>query len=122
MSYEIIDNTPQMMEQFNRACEAALQAIGIEAVGHIRTQMDTGYHTPHGKPPHTAIRDTSALINEVHYEVEGDAVYVGNNIKYADYVHYGTSRLEGRPYINDAVSQNTNRYNEIIAEALGNAR
>lgn len=95
--------------------KAALTAMGTEAVGMIVDQMQTGYGAP--------IRRTGDLMRDVAYEVErsGDnTVDVGNTLEYGPYVHDGTSRMAGRPYIRDALTKDSNvdRLERVAAEYL----
>ncbi len=73
-----------------------------------------------GGGTHTAIRDTSALEGDVTYEVIGGGknygVKVGNTLEYAVPVHEGTSKLEGRPYIKDAIEKGADDL-KTVAEA-----
>lgn len=143
---EFIDNTQEVLAQLNANKSAALQAIGIKAVGLIVEQMETGYHIPHKNRPHgkkyinvfgqrlknddfvdsdggthTAIRDTGDLMRDVAYAVENskvDTVDVGNSLEYAPHVHEGTSRMVGRPYIVDAITKGADALEKVTAAYL----
>lgn len=96
------DNSAEVLRKLAGNVPAALRAIGIKAVNLILWQMRQGY----GKP----IRQTGDLQRDVHYEVdeEEQAVIVGNNLDYSIYVHEGTRKMEGRPYIRDAIYSRDN--------------
>lgn len=96
------DNSDKVLAQLKANKKAALTAMGVKAVNLILKQMQQGY----GKP----IRQTGDLMRDVDFEVErsgADTVDVGNSLKYGPYVHEGTYKMAGRPYIRDALtSQN----------------
>ena len=94
----LIDNSDKVLAKLEVNKEAALNAIGIKAVNLILWQMRQGY----GKP----IRQTGDLQRDVSYAVNNsapDTVDVGNTLKYGQFVHDGTSRMDGRPYIRDGL-------------------
>lgn len=141
---QFIDNTQAVLAQFNANKKAALTAMGIKAVGLIIKKMQSGYHTPHanrshvtkyirvfgqrlkndaykGGGTHTDIRDTGDLMRDVNYAVEAsgtDTVDVGNSLEYAVFVHEGTSKLESRPYIKDAVMDGKGDLRSILTAYL----
>lgn len=108
-------NANVIKTKLNGNVKTALTAMGTEAVGMIVDQMQSGYGAP--------IRKTGDLMRDVAYEVErsGDnTVDVGNTLEYAPYVHDGTSRMTGRPYIRDAlmIDANVDRLESVAAEYL----
>ena len=92
------DNSGNVIGQLEKNVLAALTAMGTEAVGLIVSTMRTGY----GRP----IWRTGDLQRDVNSKVRaGDhAVDVGNSLEYGPFVHEGTSRMAGRPYITDALT------------------
>lgn len=92
------DNSGDVINKLEQNVTAALTAMGTEAVGLIVGTMRTGY----GRP----IWRTGDLQRDVNYNVRaGDhAVDVGNSLEYGPFVHDGTSRMTGRPYITDALT------------------
>lgn len=116
MSHEarvvFIDHSAAILAQINRNASAALLAIGTEAVELINRQMQSGY----GKP----IRRTGDLMRDVNYQANEseNTVDVGNSMEYAPYVHEGTSRMNGRPYIRDALMNGKGDLQEIAEEYL----
>lgn len=90
-----------------------MTAWGQEGVGLTVEQMESGY----GKP----IRDTGNLIRDVSYAVENsgpDSVDIGNTLEYGPYVHDGTRKMAGRPYLRDGLIGGTDRLREIAEEIL----
>lgn len=93
------DNSNKVLTKLNGNAEAALEAMGTTAVNLTLGQMQSGY----GKP----IRQTGDLMRDVRYEVGASGkgtVDVGNSLNYAPFVHEGTYKKKGRPYLRDALS------------------
>lgn len=92
------DNSGKVLTQMDGNVERALTAMGIKAVNLILKQMQTGY----GRP----IRRSGDLMRDVNYSVsaQDQTVTVGNSLEYGPFVHEGTSRMAGRPYIRDALT------------------
>lgn len=43
--------------------------------------------------------DTGRLRSSLTYEVEGDTVYIGTNVKYGVYQELGTRRMQAQPFL-----------------------
>jgi len=104
------DNSGQVKSQMAGNVKAALAAMGIEAVGLTVQQMQSGYGAP--------IRQTGDLMRDVDSEVNGDVVNVGNSLEYAPFVHEGTSRMAGRPYLKDAIMSGQSRLKQVAENEL----
>lgn len=78
---KITDNSDEVMEAMTEAIQAALEAIGQQAVSHAKQNI-----TEAGRV------DTGAMRNSVTHQVEmGEtAVYIGTNQEYAVYHELGT--------------------------------
>lgn len=109
------DHSSDVINQLEKNVTAALTAMGTEAVGLIVSTMRTGY----GRP----IWRTGDLQRDVNYNVRaGDnAVDVGNSLEYGHFVHDGTSRMAGRPYITDALTSGDGMeaLKSVAQDALG---
>lgn len=143
---QLNDHSEAVLAQMDANVERALTAMGIKAVGLIVKQMESGYTTPHknrahGKKhftilgirlrnvfyrpsdggTHTAIRETGDLMRDVFYEVGNSGagtVDVGNSLEYGVYIHEGTSKLESRPYIRDALINGAEKLQQVAAAYL----
>lgn len=107
------DNSDAVLSAVHGNVVRALTAMGTEAVGQIVRQMQTGY----GRP----IWQTGNLQRDVSYEVERsgeNTVDVGSSLEYALFVHEGTSRMAGRPYIRDGVMNNLDKLKRVASEYL----
>lgn len=106
---KLTNNLPKIEKQMRKNVENALVAMGDDAVTSIQYMMLYGYSDPHpnrGKGKnngyHTQIYDTGALFRDVQYHIDDqNTIHVGNTLYYASYVHEGTRKLKGRPYITD---------------------
>lgn len=116
MNIEIkFNNTDKIIDMIRANGQRALIAGATEAVGYIKDEMESGY----GKP----IRDTGTLIGSIsHHDVytseNGIAIDVGTDIEYGKFVHEGTRRMRGRPFITDALNKNKERISMVIQQEL----
>ena len=127
---QLSDHAEAVLAQMDANVESALTAMGIKAVGLIVRQMESGYTTPHKNRTHgttsdggthTAIRETGDLMRDVSYEVGNSGagtVDVGNSLEYGVFVHEGTSRLESRPYIRDALTNGAEELQRVASAYL----
>lgn len=109
----LTDNSAQVLAKLNANKSAALQAMGVKAVGLTVDQMEKGY----GRP----IRQTGDLMRSIAYAAENsgpDTVDVGSELEYAPFVHEGTSRMQGRPYLRDALTKGANMLKKVCAAYL----
>jgi HK97 gp10 family phage protein len=69
---------------------------------------------------HTAPVDTGRLRADIKTRVKEKELQgeIYNEVEYAVYVHEGTSRMSGRPYLRDAITQNQNAVKERIQKRL----
>ena len=127
---QLSDHAEAVLTQMDANVESALTAMGIKAVGLIVRQMESGYTTPHKNRTHgttsdggthTAIRETGDLMRDVSYEVGNSGagtVDVGHSLEYGVFVHEGTSRLESRPYIRDALTNGAEELQRVASAYL----
>lgn len=114
LSIEFKDNREAVLKAMETAKKKALTAIGLAAVEITTDYMQSRY----GKP----IRQTGDLMRDVNFKVrtDNDAVDVGNDLEYAPWVHGGTAKVPARPYLYDAITENTDVWEEIAEEHLSN--
>lgn len=127
------DNSDKILEELKDRTQAALEAIGNQAVSHAKKNI-----TQAGRV------DTGAMRNSMTHQVEGDTCYVGTNNEYAIYHEFGTGvyaeggkgRQTGwfyvdkkgkghytrgmRPihFLKNAIMNNVKEYQEIIKKYL----
>ncbi len=104
---DFIDHSKEIMARINEQAYGYLVAMGTEAVKCINQQMESGYNKP--------IWQTGDLMRDVSYVVHNEtaSVDVGNTLEYAPFVHDGTSKMAGRPYIRDAIVNNKERLKQV---------
>lgn len=110
-SIKFTDHSSEIIEQINRNVKVALTAVGLKGVELTTEKMLSGY----GRP----IRKTGDLLRNVKCAVENsgeNTVDVGNDLEYAPFVHDGTYKMAGRPYLRDALMDGKEKITEI-AEA-----
>ena len=107
------DNSGRLLAQLQGNTKAALTAMGGKAVGLTVQKMQSGY----GRP----IWRTGDLSRSIAYEVENsgkNTVDVGSDIEYAPFVHEGTSRMAGRPFLRDALEEGAEALEQVCAAYL----
>ena len=110
---QMTDNSAAVKALLERNKKSALEAMGLKAVQLIVNNMEGGY----GKP----IRKTGDLERDVQHKVGAsgaDTVDVGNSLNYSRFVHEGTRKMAGRPYIVDAVQKGEKELQETAAQYL----
>lgn len=96
---EVIDHTAEVMREYDRSKNAALEAIGIAAEGYAKllTPVDTG-----------------RLRNSISHAVSGNDVYIGTNVEYAPYIELGTVRYTGKHMLKRAAAEHGETYRQIM--------
>lgn len=121
------DNSDTILRQIRDNSQAAMGQIGDMLVEAVQNKILYGYHDVHGLPhnPHTEIVDTGQLFDSIDASVRvvsqnAVTTTVGANTPYAHYVHDGTSKLKGRPFITDAVQDSQEEIRRILTGTLPN--
>lgn len=105
------DNSHLVAQLLPTAIAKALEKIGLLAEGHVIGYMTENF-----------IVDTGRLRNSITHAIQSDeSVIVGTNVSYGRYVHNGTSRMKGRPFLTAPVSQHLNQYREVLKTELENS-
>ena len=107
------DNSGRLLSQMQGNARRALTAMGTKAVGLTVQKMQSGY----GRP----IRQTGNLMRDVAYEVERsgkNTVDIGNSLEYGPFVHEGTYKMAGRPYLRDALTKGRDALQQAAAAQL----
>lgn len=117
------DNSAVVLRKIGTNSQTAMDNAASMLVEAVQEKMLYGYHTLHGKPPHTEIVDTGRLFESIQAAVKRDSqnafsVDVGTDVEYAQYVHDGTSRVESRPFIRDGVLGKQNELKELLSTDL----
>lgn len=117
---KFVDNSDFILRKVAANCEDAMKAVGEMLVEAVQEKILYGYHDVHGVPPHTEIVDTGRLFDSIQAKAtrasqNAFGVSVGTNVPYAQYVHDGTYKLKGRPFITDAATGKTAEVQAILA-------
>lgn len=121
-SIKVEDNSKLVLEAEKKAIEDALYAIGIKAVEGsvdaisgrygIPKAVDTGrlrasisFITPTDSGDSGEANTHSKAGDRLTGTAEKNSVVVGSNVEYAEPVHNGTSRMEGRPFLRVGIEQ-----------------
>lgn len=124
------DNSQLVLEGLGKAMERALYAIGVKAVEgsvdaisgryDIDPAVDTGrlrasisFITPTDKGDSGQPKPANAQAgDELTGTAEKNTVVVGSNVEYAEYVHNGTSRMAGRPFLREGIDKTKDQMQE----------
>ena len=84
----VADNSEEFKRKMKEGVEAALEAVGNQAVSHSKNIVTA--KVP--RSPESWYNLTGNLRNSISHEVKmsDDAVYIGTNVEYAVYNEYGT--------------------------------
>ena len=119
------DYTGIILRRMQGNIRDAASVVAEIAVEAVQWQMLWGYHDVHGMPdnPHTEIVDTGRLFDRITGSVNRisnnyDQAVVGTDVPYAVYVHEGTYKLNGRPFITDGLASAKDSMDAAIREAI----
>lgn len=113
MKVKIIDNTDKVMSLLEENINRTLTELGLKMVEEITTYMLTKY----GKP----IWFSGDLLRSITFKVNLNTktVTIGTKQEYAEIIHEGSTKRVGRPFIKDALLENTDIWERIIKDNLG---
>ena len=129
-SIRVQNNSQLVLEEFEKAVERALYAIGVKAVEgsvdaisgryDIDPAVDTGrlrasisFITPAQKGGSGQPKPANAQAgDELTGTAEQNTVVVGSNVEYAEHVHNGTSKMAGRPFLREGIDKTKNQMQE----------
>ena len=120
---KFIDNSALVLKNMGTNSKEAMDAAADLLVDAIQGKILYGYKDLHGNPPHTEIVDTGKLFDSISAKVTRSSqnlysVDAGANTNYAVYVHEGTYKLKGRPFITDAVTESQGELKTLLASGL----
>jgi len=109
MSVEFQYNTVVVLARFERNKAKALVSVGIHAQRRAKEEITR-----------MGAIDTGRLRASIAYQAEpaNDEVIIGTPVEYAIYVHEGTRKMTGRPFIKEAVLNYQGDYKKIIEQTL----
>lgn len=84
----VVDNTDEVLRKLDENTEAALEACGIQAVGHAQDIIDAS--VPRHSGSWYTSKGAAGLRGSISHEVHEDTCYVGTNNEHAIYNEAGT--------------------------------
>lgn len=126
------DNSGKVLAELSEATERALYAMGIKAVEGsvdaisgkytIDPAVDTGrlrasisFITPTERGEAQVATPENAKDGDVlKGKAEAKTVIIGSNVEYASYVHNGTSKREGRPFLREGIERTKDKMKEQV--------
>lgn len=123
MQFSFKSNLDLILREIERNNKAAADKVGELCVEGTQYQMLYGYHDVHGLPdnPHTEIVDTGRLFDSIEADVRKTSqnamsISVGTDVPYAKYVHDGTHKLKGRPFLADGIDIKRDEIRQITGD------
>lgn len=106
---EVEDHTEELLAELKDKMPVALEMLGQLGENYAKFEI-------------TALGavDTGTLRNSISHADDGTYAYIGTNVEYAPYVEMGTSRMEERPFLRNAVLDHIEDYKGIFEEVLRN--
>lgn len=122
-NYTFQDNSDIVLRKVGTNSRSAMDKAAEIMVESIQEKILYGYHDVHGNPPHTEIVDTGRLFDSIKAQVRRTsqnayATEAGTDVPYAIYVHDGTRKLKGRPFITDGILAAQPELKKILSEEL----
>lgn len=111
MEVRITSNTKAVKDAKDGGVERALEAIGQAAETYAKLNLE--------KEPRRV--DTGRLRNSIAHTHDTDKAYIGTNVEYAPYVHFGTVKMAANEFLKNAVMENAQEYKQILQMYLSNA-
>lgn len=118
------DNSTQVFKAVIGQMDDAADQLKQELVEAVQTKMLYGYKDRHGPDGHTEIVDTGRLFDSIDANVQRvsqnavDIEVGSNDVPYAIFVHNGTRKLKGRPFIRDTLREQQSHIRDVIKNNL----
>ena len=130
-SVKFENNSAEALDALKRDTERALYAMGVKSVeGAVEAisggygldpAVDTGrlrasisFITPEDKGDGGQSSANEQAGDKLEGSAEQNTTIVGSNVEYASYVHNGTSRMAGRPFLREGIDRNKKQMQEQI--------
>lgn len=139
LSYKITleDNAPLILAELKEDVERALYAIGVKAVEGAVTSISGDYTKSNQAVDTGRLRASISFItaggqngesketsensksgDKLAGSAPANSVIVGSNVEYAEYVHDGTSRMEGRPFLREGIDRTKTEMEGLVKGIL----
>lgn len=134
---KFIDNSKEVLSDFEKAKRKALEAIGMAAVGHAVKKITSAHAVDTGRLRNSitfATKENEGTSFSYNDDKGGnysdqrgsgagdDDVFVGTNVEYAEGIELGTHRKAGAVhFLQDAVANHSSEYKKLAEDAMKNA-
>lgn len=98
----------------DEAVRRGLEKIGQAAETYAKALCPVGTPESTGIPGYMG----GTLRGSISHDNDEDTVYLGTNIEYAPYVEMGTVKMEARPYLRPAITDNLEEYKAVFEAEL----
>lgn len=120
-SFTVKNDVNVVTDKVNGNLDDIADALKEKCVEWIQEKILYGYHDPHGPDGHTEIVDTGATFESTDADIKRASqnaftVSAGVKTDYAVFVHNGTRKLKGRPFVRDAMIEHTNDIKSIMED------
>lgn len=110
------------------AASAAMEKAVLNVEGEAKRNCTPG-HSPYSRAPYSDDNDPHRQPPHMRDTIKGEVKTAGNSVtgivgtpkKYALAVHEGTSKMEARPFIQDAITAKENETLSILSEGVADA-
>lgn len=105
---KITNNSPRVLAALDEQIPVALTAAGMQAETLCAMELQNA--------PRRI--DTGRLFNSITSQVDGKTCIIGTDVKYAIYVHEGTSSMIPNRFLRNGLENNVDVYKSILEEYL----
>jgi HK97 gp10 family phage protein len=106
-SIQVEDHSEEVLSELKSKIPAMLEALGLAGEGNAIMEITS-----------LGAVKTGNLKNSISHADDGTYAYIGTNVEYAPYVELGTSKMEARPFLQNAVLNHTDEYRKIFEDSL----
>lgn len=108
-SVEVTDHSEEVIAEIKSKMPTILEALGLAGESNAVMEITS-----------LGAVDTGNLRNSISHADDGVYAYIGTNVEYAPYVELGSSRMEARPFLQNAVLNHLDEYRQIFEDNLKN--
>lgn len=125
------ENIRELNEKIDRAltmCAVVAENYAVQEIENVPRRVDTGMlrnsitYAVHGEAPHKSSYHADSGNKSGSYtgtaEDKPNTVFIGSNLEYAAYVHYGTTRMTPNRFLENALERHQDEYKNIIQSEL----
>lgn len=126
--YTFKDNSNEILKRMRGSLDDSAEEVKELLVEAVQDKILYGYNDRHGPDGHTEIVDTGRLFDSIKADVRRVSqnlveTTVGStgDTPYSIFVHQGTRKLKGRPFITDAINDSRRKIRNVMEGNLSDA-